>query len=333
MNRTVLTSRKAWHAERSTGIGASEAAAILGVSPWHSPLSLFYLKRGEAPPNQGEEFARRLGLELEDAIAKLWSGETRRKYRRPEPGTFWLDRHATKPFMVASIDGECADAPDVDELDDVLEIKTAAISKASHWIDEPPIDYIVQVQHQLAVTGKNRAALVGLIGGVSLRYADIQRDPEFIEMLEEACAEFWRRVELNDPPPADGSDATRSLLGRLYPTARPTSATLPPESLEWDQDRQRAADEIKKWEGVKAEAENKLKAAIADNAQGILPNGVVYTLKEQTRAAHIVKESKFRALRRVAPKGEKMARSAAALKDRDLKADFAAQESGDEPWA
>jgi putative phage-type endonuclease len=302
--RKTLESRQAWRAERSTGIGASESAAILGVSPWHSPLSLFFEKRGEAPPNNGQEFARRLGLELEDPIARLWSAETKRKCVRPARGTFWLDRHETKPFMLASIDGVCS--RDIDgDCTDVLEIKTAAISKAKSWTDEPPIDYIVQVQHQLAVTGAERATIAALIGGVYLRYADIERDQEFIDMLEAACEEFWRRIELNDPPPVDGSDATKEFLKKLYPIAQPESRELPPEAIEWDILRQKYAEEITRLGKLKDEAENRIKFAIGDAAQGVLRNGIVYTHKAQTRVADHVKESTFRVLRRVAPKMER----------------------------
>lgn len=301
MSRLILPDRQAWRAARSTGIGASEAAAILGVSPWHSPLSLFYEKRGEGPVSQGQEFARRLGLELEDPLARLYTGETGKRFVRPAPGTFWLDQHPTKPHMLASVDGD-AQSGDVDELDATGEIKTAAISKAALWRDEPPIDYIVQVQHQLACTGKDMAVLVGLIGGVSLRYAYIKRDPEFIAMLEAAIDEFWRRVQLNDPPPADGSEATSDLIKKLYPTANPSSVELPPDAIEWDIARVKYGDEIKRMEALKTEAENKLRLAIGRHAQGVIRNGIVYTLKEQGRAAHTVAASTFRVLRRVGPK-------------------------------
>lgn len=339
MSRTVLSNRATWLAKRSLGIGASDAAAVLGVSPWHSPLSLFYTKRGEAPENQGQAFARRLGLELEDPIARLWSGETNRQFVRPAPGCFWLDQHATRPYMLASIDGLCAHTPTDSDLDDVLEIKTAAISKAAIWQDEPPIDYIVQVQHQLAVTGAKFATIAALIGGVQLRYADIERDDEFIAMLEAACEEFWRRVELNDPPPPDGSDATREFLKKLYPTAKPASVELPPEAVEWDQERERVKAEIKTLQAVEQECENQIKAAIGENAQGTLRNGIVYTLKETHRASYTVKETTYRTLRRVAPKGE-MRKPAAAkpLAERDLSAEFQTERAAeaadaDEPWA
>ncbi len=337
MSRKILENRQHWFAERTTGIGASEAAAILGVSPWHSPLSLFYTKRGEAPPNQGQEFARRLGLALEDPIAALWSGETGRAYIRPAPGTFWLDRHPTRPYMLASIDGECAATRDGKADEAVLEIKTAAISKASIWKDEPPIDYIVQVQHQLAVTGKERATVVALIGGVYLKFADIVRDEEFVTMLEAACEEFWRRIELNDPPPADGSDATREFLKKLYPDAKPTSVELPPEAIEWDQERESLKAAIKKLSAAEQDCENKIKAAIGDNVQGTLRNGIVFTMKKTKRAAYSVKETEFRQLRRIAPKGSEQPKPAAApLNQRNIREEFAAneaREADDEPWA
>lgn len=302
-NATSYPTRAAWREARSRTIGASESAAILGVSHWKSALELFHEKLGTAPPNKGESFARDLGLLLEDPIAEMYRQKTGRIVARPVDGEFIIAQHQTHPHMVATLDGVQVfkgDEADEDLRDrpGVLEIKTAAISKAAVWTHEAPIDYQVQVQHQLACTGVAQGSIVALVGGVMIRYSDIKRDQAFIDLLEAAVSEFWRRFELNDPPPPDGTEATKAFLKRLYAREEPTSIALPPEAIEWDAERERAKAE-KKAAGEREQlAENRILSAIGANTQGVLPNGVVFTLKTQQRQAYTVQPTSFRVLRR-----------------------------------
>jgi putative phage-type endonuclease len=303
----VVTDRAAWLAERQTGIGASDAAAILGVSPWKGALQLFYEKKGQEPPPQSESLARELGLLLEDPIATLYRKRTGRTVTRPQPGEFWLRRHPKKAYMLATLDGlqvynGAQDFMPQQNVAGVLEIKTASFSKSAQWKQEAPVEYQIQVQHQLACSEMEFGSVAALVGGTSFIYTDLKRDPEFITLLEAAIDEFWQRLQLNDPPPADGTEATKDFLKRLYPNTNPTSVSLPAEAIEWDVTRLSSDAEIKRHERLKTEAENMLRNAIGENAQGVMPNGVVYTLKTQSRAEYVAKASTFRVLRRAGPK-------------------------------
>ena len=305
--------RNEWLQHRKTGLGASDAAAVLGVSPWKGALETFHEKRGTLPPSEAESFARRLGLALEPGIAELYAQETGRRVITPAPGHFRVRQHPKKPYLFATLDGDVTRQFSDREQDGVLEIKTAAITKSAFWTDEPPIDYQVQVQHQLAVTGAPFATIVALIGGVQLKYKDIEPDKEFIELLTAAEDEFWRRVEQNDPPPPDGTEATKEFLKRLYPDAKPSRVALPPESLDWDAKRREAIVEMKGWTEQRTLAENMLKAAIGENVEGVLPNGVVFTLKRIDKKTYTVPGFSYRELRRKEAPGAKVTRGAPKL--------------------
>lgn len=43
-----LSHSKEWHEERKKGIGGSDAAAVLGMDPYRSPLAVYYDKILEA---------------------------------------------------------------------------------------------------------------------------------------------------------------------------------------------------------------------------------------------------------------------------------------------
>lgn len=115
--------------------------------------------------------------------------------------------------MLANIDREVVGTGDVA----ILECKTAGMNGARLWRDGVPEYVQLQVQHQLAVTGKAAGDVAVLICGQELQIHRIERDDALITRLIELEARFWRYVETDTPPPADGSDSAASALQCLYP--------------------------------------------------------------------------------------------------------------------
>src|SRR5215467_5251886 len=102
-------------AERRAGLGGSDAAPALGLSPYKSPLALF-LEKHQPTPTPGPEMLAsfRWGNLLEPVIRQEYSDITKRVVRLPS-GTL---RHPKHKFMLAHLDGVTAD-------DRVFEAKTA----------------------------------------------------------------------------------------------------------------------------------------------------------------------------------------------------------------
>lgn len=113
--------------------------------------------------------------------------------------------------MLANIDREVIGTDEVD----ILECKTAGEFGAKHWRDGVPEYVQIQVQHQLAVTGKQTADVAVLICGQDLQIHRITRDEALIARLIELEARFWHYVQSNTPPPAD--DSAAKALQALYP--------------------------------------------------------------------------------------------------------------------
>lgn len=79
-------------------------------------------------------------------------------------------------------------------------------------------EYVVlQVMHQLAVTGKQAADVAVLIGGQTLEIHRIERDEQLIARLIELERKFWQYVETDTPPPANGTASSEAALRCLYP--------------------------------------------------------------------------------------------------------------------
>ncbi len=112
-----------------------------------------------------------------------------------------------------NIDREVVGAHEVQ----ILECKTAGEFGSRLWRDGVPEYVQIQVQHQLAVTGKTAAHVAVLLCGQALEVHRIERDDTLIGRLIELEARFWRFVETDTPPPADGSESADRALRHLYP--------------------------------------------------------------------------------------------------------------------
>ena len=289
------TAKQAWLEERRKGIGGSDAAAVLGLSRWKTPLQVYVEKLGIADDAEETE-AMRMGTILEPIVAQLYQDETKRELRHPGP--FTIRRSAANPFMTATLDREILGDP---RGLGVLQIKTASFYKAEEWADEPPVMYQVQLQHEIAVADAAWGSLAVLIGGQKFLWMDLERNDRFIWVMIEREAEFWRRVQAQDPPDPAATKTDRELLATLYPKDSGEVVALPGEASAWDAQRLEAIDELKKWDAIKDAAENRIKAALGEASAGILPDGVQYTWTTSKRSAYSVAESSVRTLRRKKP--------------------------------
>lgn len=291
MAEAMQDSRAASHEERRRGIGGSDAPVILGLSNYSTPLALWMRKTGRLDDTDDSPILRR-GRKLEPIIASEYEEETGRTVREV-PG---LQVHPTLPWMIGHVDRMVTRDDREDE--GVLECKSANVFRIRDWDEEAPLSSQVQTQHYIAVTGVRWGSVAGLLGGIEFRYQDLDRNDAFIETLIAKEAAFWRLVETDTPPEPEAADS--KMLGRLYATITGEVVDLPEEAIEWDRQRLEASSEIKRLEELKDEAEAKLKSAIGHGEAGKLPNGVIYTWREQSRKEHLVKATTFRMLRRSA---------------------------------
>lgn len=212
--KTDELSRDDWLAVRRTGIGGSDAAAAVGLNPYQSPLELWLEKTGRAgglprPEPDDTTSPTYWGTLLEPIVAASYTKQTGNRVRRVNA----VLRHPTIPFMLANLDREVVSARDVQ----ILECKTAGEFGARLWRDGVPEYVELQVQHQLAVTGKQAAHVAVLLCGQALEVHRIERDDALIARLIQLEAQFWKYVETDTPPPADGSESADRALRHLYP--------------------------------------------------------------------------------------------------------------------
>ncbi|WP_083606178.1 YqaJ viral recombinase family protein [Psychrobacter sp. Cmf 22.2] len=214
-------SRDKWLEIRRQGIGSSDAAAACGIHPYLSMLELWLIKTGRASSDLEESLEGYAplywGNTLEPMVAKYYQEKTGNKVRRvnailqhPEPD---------KAFMLANLDYAVTGSEEVQ----VLECKTAGEHGAKLWRDGVPLYVTCQVQHQLAVTGKQAAHICVLLCGHEAKIYKVERDERLIESIIEQERLFWQYVETDTPPNPDHSESAAKALKLLYPTPKPSS--------------------------------------------------------------------------------------------------------------
>jgi len=183
---------------RKRGLGGSDAAAVLGLSPWASPLDVYLEKADPETPPTVETEAMYWGNVLEDVITREFAKRTGLKVRRSNV-THRLDGTP----LIAHVDRLIEGA--VDGHRALLEAKASSIWNRDEWGDEGtdqiPKYYLIQVQHYMAVLGFQLAFVAVLLGGNDFRIYRVPANQKLIGDLVHLERRFWERhVERRIPP-------------------------------------------------------------------------------------------------------------------------------------
>lgn len=196
---TLDMSHEDWLAARRTGIGGSDAAAVVGLSPYKTPYEVWLDKTGQSEPEDLSANRRvKWGIRLEDSIADGYAEETGRQVRRVNR----ILRHPEYPFILANIDREIVGAKAGLECKNVGDdVARFSGQWGPSYTDQCSQPFHIQCQHYMLVTGKPWWELAALIGGNDLRIYPIMRDDAVIEMLLSVYIAFWNENVLKRVAP------------------------------------------------------------------------------------------------------------------------------------
>lgn len=216
---TSTFTREQWLELRRTGIGGSDAGAILGLNKYSTPLSVYLAKKDFA--SFSGNAATEWGNILEDPVRKKAREELGIEIETV-PGMFTSKEN---PFMNANFDGLVYIEGEKEIAGSVVsglgghEIKTSRTGEG-FTSDEVPDSYYAQVQHYMAVTGISFFVLtVFIIDHYSGRHYVIPRNDDFIRNLIEVETEFWNENVLANVPPAPTGNENESDLVKSLPMA------------------------------------------------------------------------------------------------------------------
>ncbi|MEV6777028.1 YqaJ viral recombinase family protein [Streptomyces syringium] len=193
-------------------ITATDAAAVVGLSPWRSPFSLWHHKAGtvlheDVAPTAAMEW----GTRLEPVIAEAFA-DAHPDLVVHETGTWahgerdW--QRATPDRIVTPAGGGPAS---------LLEIKTSRYADGfgEPGTDDVPVYYRCQVLWQLDTLGLDSATVAVLVAGQEYREYTIPYDAAEATFLRDQAETFLRSIAAAAPPPLDGHTATYRTVRQL----------------------------------------------------------------------------------------------------------------------
>ena len=148
-----------WLAARTSCIGGSDAACIVGLNPWKSNVELWLEKTGQATPDDiSKKDVAVYGTKAEKPLRDLFKLDYPCYKVEYKPNNIWTNDML--PWAHASLDGWLTDKGTGQK--GILEIKTTNVMSSRQkekWSDQIPDNYFCQILHYLAVTGFDFAIL------------------------------------------------------------------------------------------------------------------------------------------------------------------------------
>jgi putative phage-type endonuclease len=195
-----------WHELRKLGVGGSDAGAVCGFSRFRTPYQVWAEKVSPVVPDEDDENEPQLwGKLLEPVVREEF---TRRTGIQVHPFPRMV-RNSERPYMLANVDGLTGPAQ---SLTGAYEGKTTRRSDlwpvADDGTVQVPFDNMVQGMHYLAVLELERIYFACLVGGQTLRIAEVEVNPQLVEDLIAIEAAFWQSVLDRNPPEVSAQDVS-----------------------------------------------------------------------------------------------------------------------------
>ena len=216
---------KEWLKWRTRGIGGSDVSVIVGLNKFRSVYQLWLEKTRQVIPEEEESDYTHFGTMLEPIVRAEFTRRTGIKVRAKKA----LLQSEEYPFMLADLDGVIYENGDMC----IFEAKTASTYKKEIWEEGVPVEYQLQVQHYMAVTGAQKTYIAALVGGNQFFYYEVHRDEELINIIIQTEKRFWEENVLQGKEPVpDSSDATTDYLKQKYNSSNGETVELPVDALE-----------------------------------------------------------------------------------------------------
>lgn len=235
----VPENEQAWLALRVKDITSTESSALFGVCPYTTEFELWHQKKNSQAVEYEENAFTLWGKRLQDAIAYGVAADNGWKIRK-------MNEYMRDPQlrMGASFDFSIEGVKSIEEMNHqmtatqvearwirdekgLLEIKNVfGMVFKDQWLEdddgnlEAPPHIEIQVQHQLAVTGRSFAYIAALVSGNKIALIKRTPDPVIIKAIRSRIADFWYKVASNTPPKPDFAKDSE-FIASLYGYAEP----------------------------------------------------------------------------------------------------------------
>ena len=250
--KTNNLSREEWLKYRTLGIGGSDVSIIAGLNHFKSIHQLWLEKTGLVVPEESDSEFAHFGTLLEPIVRQEFTARTGIKVRAKHA----ILQSSEYPFMHANLDGIIhEDNGDIS----IFEAKTASAYKKDIWEEGVPAEYILQIQHYMAVTGAKKTYIAALVGGNHFFYHEVARDDEMIAKIIAMEEYFWEHNVIGGVEPIpDGSEATTAYFNEKFAVSNGKSVALPDEVLPICTEYDSLSRQIKNLENARIAVSNQL---------------------------------------------------------------------------
>lgn len=264
-----LEARRAW-------IGASDMAAILGVSRYANAADVYWRKVAQL--DGVETKATERGRYMERGVLDWFADQIGEEIER-DVTVAW----AEDPLFVAQLDGRIVSSGIP------VEAKTGASDEewGDEYTDQVPDAYLVQAHVQMLCAGADVCHLPALVAGfrsLEFRRYLIQRNEGVVAEIVDQGREFWKLVEARTPP--DGFTPSLETVKRIR-RAPSSMVELTDSAVVALADLEAAKDAAKDAEARKEEAQARVLALLGDAEAGVLPDGRTLTYLSQNSAPSV----------------------------------------------
>jgi len=290
----IYEEEESYASSRASGIGGTDCAAILNLSPWKKPIDIY---AGKVSPGSLPELDKEMlwwGTHLEPIVRGRYQERygvqvmapadlgTVERFPKSRP---WRDStliEGRESWMLAAPDGW------MPSVNSGLEVKCSS-RRSDEWgpegSDEVPAHYFVQASWYMAVCDAQGWNFATLFSGNKLEQFRLTRDLDFERDMIEACRSFWFDNVLKEVEPnIDESESYGKYLARKFSLGTENVITEPgPDILEWTAKLKLAADKTKEAEEEEQLAKNHLAALIGDAKSAKTPLGTVGWVRPKER--------------------------------------------------
>lgn len=214
--------------DRSKHVGGGDIAAVMGLSPWLTPLELWQLKTHRVEPEVTPQKARifRRGHKLEPFIREMTIDKLQDMGLQVElVAVNRRYKHPLKTYLAAEIDFELKLTGSVMVGEDEIvfdgehvncDAKSVTGFARKKWgdvgTDEIPIEYAAQFMHGLGIANRRWCLVAALRSFDDVDIYWVQRDDETIAAMFGKAVLFWEEHVLKDIPPDPVNFADVKLL-------------------------------------------------------------------------------------------------------------------------
>lgn len=224
-----------WYEARRLTVSASEIAAVLGLSPYTSPLDLWWQKK-TGQDSQPETPDMRRGRRLEALVVEDFE-EAHPEFYVAKGATY---AHAERAWQTCTPDALAKEQAFVRGEGDhnllgfnvVGTVEAKTDNDRSAWgepgTDDIPVHYRCQVLWQMDIMGVT-VGYVPMWLGTEYREYVVELDEQAradLDLMRKAARDFLDSIEADHQPPIDAHKATTRRLKQLHPDIDDTEAVV-----------------------------------------------------------------------------------------------------------